>query len=185
MVFILDQSGSVGRRNHETAKEFIINVTRYFDIELSRTRVGLVAFSTQSHIEFNLKTHTSEAALAAAIEAVNYRRGWTATALALNDSRLLLDPTTDNGARPVNEGIPKIAVLLTDGRSNQYPITDAANALKDVGVQVFTVGIGNIDIDELRFISSDPDEDHVFVLAGFNNAADFVSFLSVVTCQGK
>ena len=64
------------------------------------------------------------------------REGWTATALALNDTREIMNSINGLGARPNSEGIPKIAVLLTDGKSNQHPLTFAAPALKDAGVQV-------------------------------------------------
>ncbi len=51
-------------------------------------------------------------------------------------------------------------------------------------VQVYAVGIGNIYLDELRFIASDPDIDHVYVLSSFNDAPDFVDFLSITACDG-
>ena len=62
--------------------------------------------------------------------------GYTATALALTLARLMLDPLESHGARPVSEGIPRVAVLITDGMANTYPITTAAPALQNSGVQV-------------------------------------------------
>ena len=47
-----------------------------------------------------------------------------------------MEPANNRGARPSSEGIPKIAVLLTDGKSNQEPIDFAAPALRNAGVQV-------------------------------------------------
>lgn len=185
LCWMLDQSGSVGQSNHDTAKQFISNVVSFFTIGLSRTRVGFVAYSTSSHIEFELDEHTDLTSLQEAIEDVVYRGGWTATALALNDSRELLDPSFNNGARADSEGIPKIAVLLTDGKSNQYPLDYAAPTLRNAGVQVYTVGIGNIDEQELQLIASDPDDEHVFILSSFNDAAGFVNFLSVTACESK
>lgn len=52
-------------------------------------------------------------------------------------------------------------------------------------MQVYTVGIGNIYLDELRFIASDPDINHVYLLSSFNDAPDFVDFLSITACDGK
>ena len=52
-------------------------------------------------------------------------------------------------------------------------------------LQVYTVGIGNIYLPELRFIASDPDEQHVFLLNSFNDAAGFVDLLSFTTCDSK
>ena len=57
--------------------------------------------------------------------------------------------------------------------------------LRDSGVQVYAVGIGNIDVNELRTIATDPDNEHVFILSSFRDAAGFVDFLSVTTCDSK
>ena len=185
LVFMLDQSGSVGRDNHNIAIQFIVNTVSFFTIGRQTTRVGLVAFSTNSHIEFNLNAHRSLSSLTTAINAVSYRGGYTATAFALNDTRKLLNPSNNFGARPNSQGVPKIAVLITDGRSNRGSLRYAAPALKAAGVQVYAVGIANYDLSELRLISSDPDNEHVFLLNSFNDAAGFVDFLSVTTCESK
>jgi len=120
-----------------------------------------------------------------AIGRVRYTGGYTTTALALILTRRVMDPSRNYGARPSSAGIPKVAILLTDGRSNIYSITDPATNLRLSGVQVYTVGIGNIYLPELRFIASDPDPLHVFLLDSFNSASRFVDFLSFTTCDGK
>lgn len=79
----------------------------------------------------------------------------------------------------------RVAVLLTDGRSNILPITQFADSLRLFGVQVYTVGIANVYLSELQFIASDPDELHVFLLDSFNDASGFVDFLSFTTCDGR
>lgn len=95
-----------------------------------------MTYSTGAAIEFDLNDHQSLEEVKEAISSVLYTKGWTATALALTLARFMMDPLQDYGARPFEDGIPKVAVLLTDGRSNQLPITDRANALRDFGVQV-------------------------------------------------
>lgn len=76
---------------------------------------------------------------------------------------------------------------MIDGKTNRYEghLPFAAPALKAAGVQVYSVGIGNIDIAELQLISSDPDDEHVFILSSFRDAAGFVDFLSVTTCESE
>ena len=95
-----------------------------------------MTYSTGATIEFDLDDNQSLEEVKQAISSVIYTKGWTATALALALARFMMDPLQDYGARPFEDGIPKVAVLLTDGRSNQLPITDRANALRDFGVQV-------------------------------------------------
>lgn len=50
---------------------------------------------------------------------------------------------------------------------------------------MYAVGISNFDVQELQFISSDPDDEHVFLLSSFRDAAGFVDFLSVTTCESE
>jgi len=50
---------------------------------------------------------------------------------------------------------------------------------------VYAVGIGNIDISQLRAIATDPDDEHVFILSNYLDAAGFVDILSVTTCDSK
>lgn len=76
-------------------------------------------------------------------------------------------------------------MLHADGRSNNGNLDAAAPALRNSGVQVYTVGIANFDVTELRTIASDPDDEHVFLLSSYLDAAGFVDFLSVTTCDSK
>ena len=50
---------------------------------------------------------------------------------------------------------------------------------------MYTVGIGDIHLPELKFIASDPDNQHVFLLNSFSSAQSFVDFLSITTCDGE
>lgn len=155
---MLDRSGSVGRQNFDKALDFLQSVVSFFTVASNETQVwdlegvqsshhlscslcvasqvSLVTYSTGATIEFDLNDFQSTESVVAALGDIIYTRGWTATALALGLTRRILDPEQSYGARPFSDGIPKVAVLLTDGRSNQIPITDRANALRDFGVQV-------------------------------------------------
>lgn len=99
-------------------------------------QVGLVTYATDATIEFDLNDFQSVEGVIAALRDVIYTKGWTATALALFLTRVMLDPGREYGARPFSDGVPKVAVLLTDGRSNQISIIDRANNLRKFGVQV-------------------------------------------------
>jgi len=52
-------------------------------------------------------------------------------------------------------------------------------------LQVFTVGIGNVYLQELKTIASDPDLQHIFLLNSFKDAPYFADFLSYTTCESK
>ena len=187
LLFLLDESGSVGPTNHRLALDFMQAVVNFFDVEANRTRVGVISFSTGARAEFWLGEHLTNQAVDTAIGALPYRGGWTQTAIALYLARLVfLDHNLHiSGARPVTAGIPRVVVLITDGRSNHFYLDPHATNLKATGVTVYSVGIGDYDIDELTYISSDPDEDHVFLLQSYTDAASFVQLLSGTTCDSK
>lgn len=184
MVFVSDQSGSVGPTNNKKALQFISGVVDFFDIGEDSTQVGLVTYSTHAKVRFDLDDYNTKSQIQNAISKVGFPGGWTATALGLFQAGVFLNPTEKRGARPSSAGIPKIVVLITDGRSNRLPIDEVSQALHTAGIQVFTVGIGNIHLPELRLIASDPDGLHVFLLNSFTDASGFVDFLSFTACKG-
>jgi len=191
LLFLLDESGSVGSINHRLALDFMQAVVNFFDVEANRTRVGVISFSTGARAEFWFGEHLTNQAVDTAIGALPYRGGWTHTAVALLVARLAfldihnLVNIRISGARPISAGIPRVVVLITDGRSNHYYLDPPATDLKAAGVTVYSVGIGNYDINELTYISSDPDENHVFLLQSYTDAASFVQLLSGTTCDSK
>ena len=85
-----------------------------------------------------------------------------------------------------DQGIPKVAVLLTDGYSNGRPVGSPANQLRKLGVNIFSIGVGSyVNPAELNVIASDPDSTHVFRMSSFNDLAGWVDKLSAVSCDGK
>ena len=57
-----------------------------------------------------------------------------------------------NGARPINAGHPRVAIVLTDGKSNDPPKT-VLSALKchDEDITMFAIGVGaSVDMNELE-----------------------------------
>ena len=85
-----------------------------------------------------------------------------------------------------DQGIPKVAVLLTDGYSNGRTVRGPANQLRNLGVNIFSIGVGSyVNPAELNVIASDPDSTHVFRMSNFNDLAGWVDKLSAVSCDGK
>ena len=74
---------------------------------------------------------------------------------------------------------------IIDGQSNRGDINSAVSQIKKTSIQVYAIGIGNINKNELQLIASDPDDEHVFLLTGYNDVAGFVEILSVATCDSK
>lgn len=185
LLFLLDQSGSVGRSNHNLALQFIQAVVNFFEVGGNNTRVALYTFSTGARVDLRFNANLTTQEVVSIIGQIPYRGGWTHTALALNFARITFTYPEANGARSIVEGIPRIVILLTDGRSNTYSITQIAKSLLDTGATVYSIGVGNVYVPELNQIASDPDSDHVFLLNSYTDAASFVQLLSGTTCDSK
>ena len=80
-------------------------------------------------------------------------------------------------------GVPKIAIVITDGRSND-DIGVPAQQLRDSGCTVFGVGVGeNFDMEQLREIVTDPDSQHV-LKAKFDALDPLVKTIVETACKG-
>ena len=166
----MDDSGSVGSPNFQSMKQFVYNTANEFDIGADETQVGVISFSSSAQVQFYLNTYHDKSALLAAINNLPYRHGGnTYTADGIN----LLEQsgfTSANGGRPLTQAIPRVAVVITDGQSNNASATAAAaQSAHDAGITILAVGIGsNVDNDELTAIASDPS--YVSTITGFDTS---------------
>ena len=70
--------------------------------------MGLITYSTGVALEFDLNDNPDLESIRHALSEVEYTGGFTATALALFLARQVLDPEQSYGARPFQEGIPRL-----------------------------------------------------------------------------
>ena len=73
---------------------------------------------------------------------------------------------------------PNIAVLITDGAYNNTQNTiSQAEKLRDSGVEVFCLGVSSetLDVESLRELASDPDDQHVVVVPDYSSLGNVTS----------
>ena len=81
-------------------------------------------------------------------------------------------------------GVNKVLIILTDGQSSGG-VEGPAGKLKNAGVIVFSVGIGqNINMDELYAMASQPKEQRVILLENFQELSTLAKKMSSTTCNG-
>ncbi|KAK7478695.1 hypothetical protein BaRGS_00030080 [Batillaria attramentaria] len=186
IVFIVDDSGSVSSSDFAMTKNFVKDVVDGFTVGSSATQFGMITFANNAQVEFHLNRYTSKSAVKNAVDRVPYTNGVTNTHLGL---RYAADTSfsASNGARQEfyinNNG----RGAVQDGRSSNEAATLAeARRLRNMGVSVFAVGVGNIDRDELNAIASDPDNDHVFVVGNANALSGIKQSLQdKICCPGS
>ena len=179
IVFVLDASGSIGSSNFVTMKDFVKSVVSNFEIGADKTRVGVIRFATSASIVIPLGSVNNALQLNNSITNISYTGGGTATHLALN----LLDTAFSNAR--TSQGVPRVAIVFTGGRSNSLSLTiQAAQAVHSTGIVVYSFGIGNnVDDDELKAIASSD----VFVISNFSSSQFAAKLLQLqtTTCTSK
>jgi len=114
IVFVVDESGSIGSSNFARAKSFLSQLVTRLDINSRRTRVGLVTYSSNVRRRFYLSSYSTVTSVRSAILRLPYSRGNTNTVAALNYVRrsMLLSSRGDRSY------VDNVVVVLTDGKSN-------------------------------------------------------------------
>ena len=158
LVFVLDGSGSINSGQYQLLREFAANVASTLTIGPQDSLVGAIVFSSNASIQFNVQQYTSATTLLPALNpGLPYPGGGTNTAAAL---QLLLSSAQD-GAMGLRDGHTHVAIVVTDGRSNDpASTTAAADALHASGIyQVYAAGLGLGALmaaqNELNLIASD------------------------------
>ena len=184
MVFLLDESGSVGASNFGKVKQFVQKVIDFFNVGKTGTHIAVETYSTQTTRHFYLNSYFTKSELRNAVSKIVFKGGWTYTGEALDIVRTYV--LNEKYGMRTDPGIPKVLVLLTDGKSNGKGVLDPANALRNQGVNIFSIGVGSgVSKAELNLIASDPDKDYVFELTSFNDLSSWVDRLSSVSCSGR
>ncbi|XP_033748051.1 collagen alpha-5(VI) chain-like [Pecten maximus] len=182
IVVVSDSSTSISDTDFVTQKEFIASLVDRYNIGPNGVQIGMLSFSTDAYINFNLSSHGSERELKAAILEVEYMSGDTSTDKAL-DMMARKAFTTEAGARP---NLPKIAIVITDGSPQNQPRTvEMATRAKDEGITIYAIGIGSsVDMDHLKAIASTPAEYYTFMVDDFSSLVEHEDILIKKTCSG-
>ena len=151
-------------------KNFMKNVISNFDVGDDGTHVGIIRYATSASIILSLGSIDNKNGLNTFIDNIWYTRGGTSTHLALN-----LLSTAFSTSR-TDQGIPRVAIVFTDGQSYSQTLTaQAAQSVHDTGIIVYSIGIGSgVNTNELNTIASS--SSNVFLISSFS-AGDFAKIL--------
>ncbi|XP_048241498.1 uncharacterized protein LOC124124837 isoform X9 [Haliotis rufescens] len=158
IVAVVDGSDSISAIDFQTLKHTLLTMVDQLNINDNNQRFGVVLYSTNISAVINLSGDA--AYLKLQISQLGHPRDGTNTA----DGISAMNDMLQRYARP---GVPKVAVVITDGISkNPGATAQAARVSKLLGVNMFAVGVGlKTDIVELQSIASG--SDHVLTVAQF------------------
>ncbi|KAG8199879.1 hypothetical protein JTE90_015870 [Oedothorax gibbosus] len=171
VVFLLDESGSIGAANYLEVKNFTNLIVRHFSVTKEHTRVAIVSFATEPRTMVNnIKDSDGKnmCLLVKSIEDLDYVGEYTYTSLAMVSAREILAHARPNAN--------KIIILLSDGQSNSgYSPIAAATQLKQEGVIIFSVGVADVNQAEMEAVATS--KQHIYILNDFKYIKDLNAWL--------
>lgn len=178
--FALDSSGSIMREDFEKELRFTEDVASIFDLEDDKVRVGVISFSKTVTPQFGLGDYSGRADMFRKISSITWEGFGTNTGEAL--SYLHTKGLSSKNTRP---GIPHIAIVLTDGMSQNMPVTlQQAKLVHENGITVFVIGIGSqVDKMELEAIASKPASKYVYMIDNFDALNMIKDELAIKACE--
>ncbi|VDI06518.1 collagen, type VI, alpha [Mytilus galloprovincialis] len=181
VVFLLDSSGSVGATNFKKMLQFMQGVVNKFSVGLNNIQVGVDTFQSTVKSEFKLNQFLDKNDLITAIGNIVYKTGGTKTGSAIKFMTTYSFSTTA-GHRT---GVPKIGIVITDGKSNDQANTLAeSKKARASGIQLISIGVGDgINTIELEGIANKPKTEYVYNVKNFDVLNILQSSLSARTCK--
>ena len=148
LAFVLDSSGSIGWRDWELVRHYVSNVTSTLIGSEDNYRIAIIRYSSRVFLDLNFNSSQSE--LNNIIDEMRFLGLGTNTAGAIRQ----LIPL------PWRENVLRIAIVMTDGRSNDPD--DTLIALEELhrvvqmpSLTIFVIGVtGDVNLQEVLAIAS-------------------------------
>lgn len=171
LVFVIDSSESVGPENFEIIKDFVIRLVDRTTVGRNATRIGLVLYSLDVHLEFNLARYATKQDIRHAIRKMPYMGEGTYTGTAIRKA-------TQEAFLNARRGVSKVAIVITDGQTDKREPVKLDLAVREAhaaNIEMYALGIVNASdptqaefLQELNLIASDPDSEHMYLIDDFN-----------------
>uniref|UniRef100_A0A8C9AZK1 Matrilin 4 n=1 Tax=Prolemur simus TaxID=1328070 RepID=A0A8C9AZK1_PROSS len=171
LVFVIDSSRSVRPFEFETVRQFLVGLLHGLNVGPNATRVGVIQYSSQVQSVFPLGAFSRPEDMERAIRALVPLAQGTMTGLAIQYAMNVAFSVAE-GARPPEERVPRVAVIVTDGRP-QDRVAEVAAQARARGIEIYAVGVQRADVGSLRAMASHPLDEHVFLVESFDLIQEF------------
>uniref|UniRef100_A0A3P8TQG1 Collagen alpha-1(XXVIII) chain n=1 Tax=Amphiprion percula TaxID=161767 RepID=A0A3P8TQG1_AMPPE len=188
LVFVIDSSESVGPENFEIIKDFVTRLVDRTTVGHNATRIGLVLYSLDVHLEFNLARHRTKQDVKQAIRKMPYMGEGTYTGTAIRKA-------TQEAFFGARSGVRKVAIVITDGQTDKREPVKLDIAVREAhaaNIEMYALGIVNSSdptqaefLRELNLIASDPDSEHMYLIDDFNTLPALESKLVSQFCEDE
>ncbi|KAM5229799.1 collagen alpha-5(VI) chain [Hipposideros larvatus] len=154
VIFFCDGSDMVSDSDFVTMTTFLSDLIDSFDIQSQRMKIGMAQFGSRYQEIIELDNSLTKTQWKTQMQTITKSRGPPRINLALEQVKIMFHPSA--GGRG-NAGVPQTLVVITSG-DPQDNVADAGKILKDVGICVLVLGIGNVHKAQLLPITGNSEK---------------------------
>ncbi|XP_048881519.1 collagen alpha-6(VI) chain-like [Brienomyrus brachyistius] len=148
ITFLVDSSGSIDSEDYNKMKAFMVSIVNKTDIGQDKVNLGVVQYSDQSELIFDLNTFYDKASMRTAINQMTQLGYGTLTGAALTDLSQYYEKS--------RKGVKQILIVITDGEA-QDDVEIPAEALRDKGIYIYCIGVAGAHLAQLMEITDSRD----------------------------
>ncbi len=180
----MDSSGSVGYAGYLNTKNAMKAISVYMGFRPKTTHVGVVLYSRKARVWSQFQKQANFRKLFRILWRMPHDRDVTRIDLGLHVANTQLF-TKEAGMR---ENVTKVAIFFTDGIQTTQgvddliPISDVASRLRERGIVIFAVGIGN-GVERKQLLEIAGREEYVIMMTSFSDLEQSAAKIAALTCQ--
>ncbi|XP_041650234.1 collagen alpha-6(VI) chain-like [Cheilinus undulatus] len=179
LVFLMDESSTINTTDFTIMKNFTTALVNSFKVSKDLVRVGCAKFSDGFENNFFLNEMFTAEAVTKKIMEIGQRGGGSRISAALH--RIKEHFESVHGSRR-SEGVSQNLVVITDGDSED-DVEDVAYSLREMGIEVFGIGIGDVHDLELLQITGTPER--FFTVEDFDSLENIKGEVVKTICKSE
>nr|XP_060494633.1 collagen alpha-4(VI) chain-like isoform X1 [Panthera onca] len=178
VVFLVDTI--INPQHARDVRNFLYIMVNGFNVSRETIRVGLAQYGDVPRSGFLLSTYNRKGDVLKHIQRFQFKSGGRKMGLAL---QFLLDHHfQETAGSRASQGVPQVAVVISSSPSEDH-VPEAAEALKKAGVLLYTVGVKDAVLTELREIASSPVEKFASFVPNFSDLSSHAQKLRQRLCD--
>ncbi|XP_066889908.1 collagen alpha-5(VI) chain [Kogia breviceps] len=154
VIFFCDGSDMVSDSDFVTMTTFLSDLIDNFDIQSQRMKIGIAQFGSRYQEIIELQNSLTKTEWKSRIQNMTKSNGFPRMDLALKQVSVMFEQST-GGRR--NAGVPQTLVVITSGGPH-YDVTEAVKNLRQNGICILALGIGDVYKEELLLITGNSEK---------------------------
>lgn len=179
--FAMDSSSSLGPRNYLKEKDFVKKIATHVGLRPDGSRVGVLIYGENSMIEITMGHHRDSRSFGSRVDRLPFYSQRKKIDSALKTAKFMFK------VPPQSPRVSKVLVLLVNGKqtltSGYIPLSQAAGPLRNAGVRIIVIGVGNVSANELRSVAANSRD--VYLIPSFDVLLSQVENFKRIICEGK